>query len=253
MVRGLPGVAIGALIVAGCGSSGPSGSHASAPHNGEAAKSPQTIMSDAGAAMRSAGSYVLHATLVYGSARQAFTLKLDRSGSLDLAFAQGPVAAEVISASGAYYLRGNDAYWGRAAGGQLASRLAGLWVKVPQTALGPLLPVLDKLEPRALGRCVSDVFGTMKVAGTTTVDGSPAVRVLEAADRPGATASEYEVATTGPAYLLKATVTGPSLPGGRVDMCNDGKGSTQTGTTFTLSQYGQVPAVQAPAHALAVP
>jgi hypothetical protein len=41
------------------------------------------------------------------------------------------------------------------------------------------------------------------------------------------------------------TTTGPRRPGGRIDVCNDGKVDNTRGT-LTISNFGSVPAIQPP-------
>ena len=53
------------------------------------------------------------------------------------------------------------------------------------------------------------------------------------------------MAAGGPPYPLRYTATGATRSGGRVDVCNDGKGGDAEGS-ITLSQFGQTPSLTAP-------
>ncbi|MGA2925749.1 MAG: hypothetical protein ABSG43_07100, partial [Solirubrobacteraceae bacterium] len=53
------------------------------------------------------------------------------------------------------------------------------------------------------------------------------------------------VAATGVPYPLRYTTTGNQHPGGRIDVCNDGKASDARGT-ISFSQFGHVPPIHPP-------
>jgi hypothetical protein len=102
-----------------------------------------------------------------------------------------------------------------------------------------------------LATCLGEDVGSLSSAGVITVDGRRATVLREGGNVPGGTPGMLAVAENGPAYPLRLTTTGPTRAGGKVDACNNGKGSTAEGTV-TLSDFGHPPAFPAPTHPLKI-
>jgi hypothetical protein len=88
----------------------------------------------------------------------------------------------------------------------------------------------------------------LRLAGHTTIDHTRALVVKDSGDVPGGTPSTIAVADSGPPYPLRYTATGATRPGGRRDVCNDGKGGDSEGT-IRFRRFGEVPAIRPPAAA----
>jgi hypothetical protein len=241
----------GAVAITGCGSSGsstPSGSTSPAPHqarNGEASKPAAQILSDAGAAVRAAGSYSLRAAVTQNGRPLRLTLVTTGPTSLELGYGEGSSFARVIEFARAFYVNGNDAFW-RPHLGARAPLAAGRWFQVPPSAMRKAISDLGHLGPSTLSRCIVEDHGTLRVVGMTTVDGQRAILIKDAGNVAGSTPSEFAVAAAGTPYPLRATSLGRSRAGGPIDACNDGKASTSLGT-ITFSEFGRVPPIQPPA------
>jgi outer membrane murein-binding lipoprotein Lpp len=148
---------LGALIAAGCSS----GTTASA-NSGEASKSASTILSDAKQAAQSASSVRVKGSV--GQSGQTVTLNLqlnkqgDATGSVQ---AQGRTINVVKVGSQLYVKQGGSPYIKLPTGSSSASQLAGIFDK---SAL-----INQALKPK----------GTIKKAGTATVNGQDAVQLKD--------------------------------------------------------------------------
>ena len=235
-------VAVAAVLTSACGSSTRS--------NHEASKSPAQIVADSAAALRSAGSYALRGTFTQNGKTSSVTLVATGSNSLRFTLAQGAKDFEIIDLPGAFYARGNAAFWqGQAHIGSRAALLAGRWIQVPPGLERQAVAALGKLAPQTISRCLVENHGTLTFAGQATVAGRRAIIIKDAGDVPGSSPGELAVAATGSPYPLRVTGTGPTRPGGPIDVCNDGKNPTTTGGA-TLSQFGTVPPINRPANVL---
>jgi hypothetical protein len=240
-----------ALLLAACGSSSasPSGANPSpAAGNGVGSKSPAQIIAAAQAALRSTTGFVVAGTLSQG--REAAQLRIvdDGPSRLQMRISQGGKFAEIIALQNAGYVRGNQAFW-TAQLGPTAAGLANSWIEVAASDTKQLASSFGVFAPSTLARCLGEDLGTLSRDGATTVDGHPAVVVGEAGNVPGSSPGTLAVATSGPAYPLRITSTGPTRLGGTVDVCNDGKGGGTEGT-LTLSEFDHAPPIAVPKHPL---
>lgn len=159
---------------------------------------------------------------------------------------QGTVT--VIVVPGAAYARGNAAFWvGQV--GPSARQLANRWIQLPASAARAFTADLGPFAPATISRCLSEDHGTLTVAGKRNVNGRAAVVLKDGGDAPGSTPSTLAVATTGPPYPLQLIGTGPTRRGGKIDVCNDGKGDDVRGT-LTFSRFGAVGPIKAPKNAI---
>jgi hypothetical protein len=170
------------------------------------------------------------------------------AGSLDLEFDIGNATAELVGIPSASYIRANANFW-RSQAGASAVKLAGHWIQVPSSNGHALTSSLGEFAPTTLSRCLTEDHGTMSIAGRATVNGQPAVLLKDAGDKPGSSRSVMAVAATGTPYPLRYTASGGQRPGGRVDVCNDGKGNNARGS-ISFSEFGKVPPIQAPKGAI---
>lgn len=233
------------VIIGGCGS-GSSSSSSSARASGVASRSPAQIVAAAQSTLRSANGFVVAGELTQDG--QAVKIQIVDAGTskLQVQLNANGRTAEIMTLGGAGYVRANRAFWTAQVGAQ-AANLANRWIELPASASEQLISGFGQFAPTTLSKCLGENLGTLSRAGTTTVDGSPAVVVRQAGNVPGGNPGTLAVATDGPAYPLRVTSTGPTRPGGKVDACNDGKGGDTEGT-LTFSDFNHAPPVTAPQH-----
>jgi hypothetical protein len=110
----------------------------------------------------------------------------------------------VVDVEHAFYLNGSPAFYRHIGGAAAAQLLQGKWLKAP--AAGGNFSSLAQLTNigQLLGRTLGS-HGKLAPAGTTTINGQPAVGVTEASK--GGT---LYVASTGTAYPLQISKSGAS-------------------------------------------
>jgi hypothetical protein len=216
--------------------------------NGEAAKPAGRILADAAAALRNAHGYVMRGTITQDGEGLRLNVAVAKGGSMHLALGIGRADLDVIKLSSASYLRANKAYWTAHLGARGAV-LANRWIQVQASNAQELTSSLGHFAPATVSRCLVEDHGSLTVAGKTMVDGHPAVIIKDAGNAPGASPGSLAVATSGVPYPLQLTGAGRQRPGGRIDVCNDGKASYSRGT-LTFSQFGAVAPISPPADAI---
>lgn len=220
-------------------------------------RSPRSILAAAARALRAANGYAMHADLRQSAQRTLIALTSSGGRTVDATLATAGTVTEVINLPGASYLRGNDAFWRAQAGKSQAARaraakLANHWLQVPTSGAHSVTRSLGSLAPGTLARCLTEDHGTLSITGHTMIGRTPAVIVSDAGNAPGATPSTIAVAATGTPYPLRYEATGPTRPGGPIDVCNDGKGGDAEGT-ITFDQFGEIPPIQPPVGAEQAP
>jgi hypothetical protein len=208
-------------------------------------RSPRQIIDLAASILRRSGGYAMRADLLQDHRRTIITLTTSGRDRYEASLTTGRSAFELVSLPDAAYLRGDRAFWRSQGSAASAARLAGDWLHVPDTGARSVTRTLGTLAPGTLARCLTEDHGTLTLAGHETVNGTRALIVRDAGDVPGATPSTIAVASSGTPYPLRYDATGATRRGGRVDVCNNGKGGGATGT-IALSQFGRTPSVQAP-------
>lgn len=249
------------VALAGCGSGGtkhsatshteaspPSTASSASRTNGEGSKSPTQIVADAAAALRSAHGYVMRGTITQNAQQVRLNLVAPDSASMELLLSVGGATTNVIVSRVGSFVRGNATFWTAHLGRQGAA-LANRWIQVPPANAQGLAASLGHFAPATLSRCLAEDHGTLVIAGRTTVDGQGAIVVRDAGNLPGSSPGTLAVATSGPPYPLRATSTGPSRAGGRVDVCNNGKAADIRGV-LTFSHFGSVAPIRAPSNAI---
>jgi hypothetical protein len=215
-----------------------------------AGRSPRAIVAAAAGALRDSGGYVMRADLRESGEPSLLALTADGPRRFQATLTDGGVVTGLIGLPSASYLRGNIAFW-RGHDGTTpqadarAKRLAGHWLKLTPRGASSVIKTLGSLSPAVLARCLVEDHGTLSLAGHTTIGHIPAIVIRDAGNAPGATPSTIAVAASGPPYPLRYTATGPTRAGGRIDVCNDGKGDDSEGT-ISFDQFGQVPNISAP-------
>lgn len=216
--------------------------------NGEASKSPRQILADAASALRAASGFEVDGAQREGGKTTRMRL-LASSQSLDMAASTGTAAYEVLRVPAGLYVRGNSSFWRHYLGARGAI-LADRWIQGSSSALSS---ELAPFEPATMARCLTEGNDTLSIAGTTSVNGQPAVVIRDAGNLPGAIPGTLAVATTGPPYPLRVNVAGRHRAGGHIDVCNDGHASGYQTDILTLSNFDRIPPLQPPADAIQSP
>lgn len=235
----------------GCGSSSGGGTGGSVQPNGEASKPAEQILNDAAAALRSVHSLRMQGTVDIEKRPTAVTLAL-QPPAMSVSMQQGTAAAAFDVVSGTAYIKANSAFYEHQAKVPtgVVSLIANRWFKAPTE--GGVSALTKGLDLKTLSRCLVENHGTLHVGETTTVNGQPAVVVVDKGDLPGSTPNKLYVATTGAPLPLRALATGKQRPGGVHDAeCNESGGApTQAGEVLTFSDYNQPMGIAAPAGAV---
>jgi len=193
--------ALGALAIAGCGSSSPSG-------NGVAGKTPEQILQATKAAAASAASVHIAGSIVSGGKPISLNMELVAGKGGKGTIAQEGFSIDLVQVAGSVYINGSDAFYKHVAGSAAAQLLHGKWLKAPagsgELASLSELTNLSKLIDAALAS-----HGTLSKGDQTTVDGQKAVGLKDTTK--GGT---LYVATTGKPYPLEIVKSGAE--GGKV-------------------------------------
>lgn len=243
-------LAAGVLLAGGGLADASSSSAMTAKAAGVAAKSPAQIITAAQSALRSAHGYVMTGNMT--QAKQKLKLRVTYGGSskLEMQMSEGTGTAAIIAVPGAAYIKASKAYW-QAQGGGSILRYANRWIELPASYSNKFIKQLGHFNPGTLARCLGEDHGKLSTAGTTTVSGQRSVVIRDAGGVPGSNPGTLDIAATGPAYPLRVTATGPTRKGGKVDVCNDGKGSNLEGT-LNLSRFNHPPSIKAPTNAVKI-
>lgn len=204
VIKALTG-AVCALLTAGVlsacgGSSGGSG-------NGIASKSPGAIVSEANTAISHASA--VHVAGSIANNKLPLTLDLSLvSGKGGMGrLSEGGLSFQVISVGKSVYIQGTRAFWSHFAGPAAANKFAGQWLKAPATGQFASIMSLTNMQ-QLFGKLLLS-HGTLKKAGTSTVNGQKVVAVKDTSQ--GGT---LYVATTGRPYPVELVKTGSG--GGRI-------------------------------------
>jgi hypothetical protein len=232
-----------AVVVFGCGGS-------SSDTNGEASKPAPQIVSDAAAALKRVHSVHMQGKQALGNEPTALEADLEPPGKVSLSFDQRSGTASIIAINGAVYIKANAAYWKKQKVGSAAATLAGKWFKSP-TSAAQFRNLTRNLDVATLSRCLARDHGTLNVGGKATVDGQPAVVVVDQGDNPGGTPAKLFVATKGEPLPLRLVATGNERPGGTRDpQCNSSGSRGHAGDELTFSKYNEELKIAAPPGAL---
>jgi hypothetical protein len=232
-----------AVVAFGCGGS-------SSDPNGLASKPAQQIVSDAAAALERVHSLHMQGKQTLGNEPTAFKADLEPPGKVSLSFDQRGGSVSLIAINGSVYIKADAAYWKRQKAGAAAATLAGKWLKSP-TSAGQFRSLTNNLGVATLSRCLAQDHGTLTVGGKATVDGQPAVVVVDQGDNPGGTPAKLFVATKGEPLPLRLVATGNERPGGKRDpQCNSSGSRGRAGDELTFSKYNEALKIAAPPGAL---
>jgi hypothetical protein len=202
LLAAITALALVALMLAGCGSSGGSSS------NGIASKTPTEILAAATAAANSASSVHVSGSIVSGGSPITLDLELVAGKGGRGQISEDGLSFNLIQIGGTAYISGSPAFYSHFGGATAEKLLAGKWLKAPASSgsfssLGSLTD-LDQL----LGTALSD-HGALTKGPTTTIDGQQVLSVTDASH--GGT---LYVATTGKPYPIEIYKTGKT--GGKI-------------------------------------
>ncbi len=217
-------------------------------------RSPRAILAAAADALRQVHSYSMHAALRQNGQRTVVNLSAASNRRYLASTTVGRSSFELIVLSPRVYLQANRRFWlaqaGRSSAARArAGRLAGRWLALPGRSGRSLTRSLGTLAPGTLARCLTEDHGRLSVERSRPiVDHRRAIIVRDAGNAPGATPSTIAVSADGAHFPLRYVATGRTRRGGRVDVCNNGKGGGATGT-ITLGRFGSTPSIQPPSGA----
>jgi hypothetical protein len=234
-------------VFCGCdGSSDREGSH----KPNEASKPPAQILADAAGALERVHSLHLEGTQAIGGRRTEVKADLERPGKIRLGFKQKGAAAAIVVSDGSVYIKANSAFWRQQKATRAARALADRWFKVPAST-ADFRDLTKGLDVRTLSRCLVKDHGTLKAGGKSTVNGQPAVVIVDKGDRPGTAPGKLFVATNGAPLPLRVVATGNQRPGGTRDPdCDDPNSPTRAGDEIKFSRYNQALNITAPPSAV---
>jgi hypothetical protein len=240
-VSGL-GLAAVSVAVSACGGSG---------LHGEAHKSPEQIQADTVAALRGLHSFRVAGNVVDAKGAAQISAEIAAPGKALLVERRTSSTLEVITLGPETYLNASRSYW--AAQQNLTPTqvavFANRWLKLPTSSNPNLETGIRRItNPKVMATCLAARKEALRNAGTGTVNGRPAVIVANSGSGPGTAPGKVYVAATGPAWPLRAIVTGPRKPGGPAG-CQT-SGNTQTASDFIFSSFNQPINIAAPAGAL---
>lgn len=198
---------VGALITAGCGSSGSSNS--STASNGEASKTGTEVLTDAKAATQAATS--VHVVLTGLNATVtgvALDLSRGNGASGTVTFKGQPV--QIVASGQTVYMKGSASFWTQATGSASSAKLfADKWLKVPASTASSAVSGMSSLtDMSTLFTSLLSPSGTVTNAGLSTYEGTRAVKL-----------------TNGKGGVLYVAATGSPLPVGVTQPASQGAGN----------------------------
>lgn len=220
-------LAVGALIAAGCGSSGSS----STGNNGDATKTAAQVLADAKAATQSASSVHVSITGLSGTvSAAALDLARGTGATGTLAFKGQPVDLVVIGDT--TYFKGTVGFWTQTTGSASTAKLfAGKWLKIPSaTAASSVGNIKSLTDMTTFFSGLLTPTGRITNDGATTFHGQPAIKLTS---------------TKGDALYVAAI--GQPYPLGISQATSQGAGQG------TFTNWNTPVTVTAPAGAIALP
>jgi hypothetical protein len=175
-----------------------------ASSNGVESKSPNEILQAAKTAASGAKSVHLVGSFVAEGAPLALDLQLVNGEGARGRITEHGLSFAIIEVGGYVYIYGNEAFYKHFGGNAAAQLFKGKWLKAP-TSSGEFSSLSSLTEMRALLDTLLGTHGTLKPAGTTTIEGQKAVGVTD--ESKGGT---LYVATTGKPYPVAAVQGGGS-------------------------------------------
>ena len=178
-------------VAAGCGGGDDSSSDSNSSSstnsssdepNGIASKSPQQILNASADALSKVKSFHVEGTQGKSTSVEADVGLPDQ---FRFNLSQGDATALMLYVDNSLYIKADADYWKQVGGNARgAGQLAGRWFKLP-SATGEVKVLTQQVDPKVLSKCLREDHGTLANGGTATVDGQPAVVVIDRGDKPG--------------------------------------------------------------------
>jgi hypothetical protein len=216
------GVVTLACVAAGCGSSS---------SNGVATKSPTQILHAAVGAMRSAKSVHIAGTVTKSGKTVGIDATIFSSGDINGTVTEDASTIGVVKIGKTDYLKAPDAFYKTTgASAQIAALMSGKWIELPDSEAG----FGNQFALSALANSFLKQDGKLSAGTTSTLNGQPVVSV------DASNGGILYVATTGPAYPLRATNTSQTVGSGTITFTqwNQGKLPTVPPGARTVASFG---------------
>jgi hypothetical protein len=253
----VPFVLLFAAIGAGCGGGDKKDEKAAAgsgdgnaQDNGLADKSPREILTAAVGALRGAKSVHFEGKESVEKKPTSVKADLEQPSKIRVSFDENGAAASLIAVSGSLYIKANETFWRKQHAAKAGKLLADRWFKAPGTSAS-FRDLTKGLDFGTLSRCLNKDHGTIAGGGTDSVDGQPAVVIVDKGDRPGTSPGKLWVATRGKPYPLKVLTTGKQRSGGKRDPeCDSEDSPDRPGDQITFSKWDEPAGIAAPPNAV---
>jgi len=186
-----------AAVACSIGAASPLAASAARADNGVSSMTPAQILAQVKKDVAGAKSVHVFGSGTTGGQKIALDLKLvkDRGGAGHLA--EGGVAFDIIRIGPTAYFRGDQKFWSHfTKSSGLAQLFAGKWLSASATK-GDLASFTPLTDISALTNQILASPGALEKGPTTTVNGKPAVEVIEKTG-----GGVLYIATSGPAYPL---------------------------------------------------
>ena len=181
-----------AALLAGCGSSGSSGT--TAKPNGEASKPAGRVLADAEAAATNASSAHISGDITSGGTPITVDLTTARGKGGKGSMSTNGLKFDLVRIGDTVYVRGSDAFYKHFAGAAVAQLLHNRWLKGSATH-GRLKSLAELTNLRSLFAHISADPGKIVNDGKTTYEGQQVVALRSVGDD-----SKLYVAATGKPY-----------------------------------------------------
>jgi hypothetical protein len=208
------------------------------------------LLVEAATALREAHGYAMRGAITGGGQGVRFTASTSSSGSVAVALAIGRSFEQLLFIRRTAYVQANEYYWrAQAATRSRAPALANRWIVLPASSAAAVGSALGILSPPTFARCLVEDHGSLSIVAGSPFAGKPTFALKDAGNAPGASPGTLIIAAQGPRYPLRLSSSGYTRPGGRIDVCNDGKGGNASGS-ISFSQFGKVRPLRAPRNPL---
>ena len=222
---------------------------------GEESKTPQAILSDMQRDLAKVKSLHFAGSLTQPGSVTRLSGDVFASGSASIGIVQGKGSLRMILLPKSTYLKANAVYWkasDKQYGAMLASKLAGRWVKVPESTRASVQSLLTTLSPKNLARCFGSQTGTLVANGVTTLGGRKVIVLEDEGDKPGTAPGLLYVTATTPVLPVRNTQTGPRRAGGKLDRRCGEPNDKSTAGDIAMSRFDHVAPLKAPRNALSL-
>jgi hypothetical protein len=244
-------VVLGLTGLAGCGAVAAGPAIAPPP---SASASAAGILAQTVAALDRVHSFHLQGTEQLGGLPVSLSGDFSIPGRVAVTITEAGRTFSLRSVGGRAYIMANAQYWvGLGAAASAVPVLANRWVREPEASDRALAPFLALARRQTLGRCAVEPGGTVTLGPSATIDGEPALVLIDHGDAPGSSPGRLYVGAGS--LPVRVTESGPAQPGGTPDRtCGEtgAASSANTSSSFSFSRYDLPVRITAPPHALSL-